>query len=140
MGHGVHFSQQNAEHTNFEDASFDVVASGLLMHETSRRGVNRIFSESRRLLKSGGVMMHMDPPQFIDMAPLKAFLAAWEAYNVNENFAGVYRDMDLAGEAIKAGFAEDAARVAMVDLVVPPEFQNYATPISQWPTVIAEKS
>lgn len=140
MGYGVHFSQQNAEHTNFEDESFDVVASALLMHETSRRGVRRIFSESHRLLKRGGVMMHMDPPQFIDMPPLKAFLAAWEAYNVNENFAGIYRDMDLPGETIKAGFAGDAAGVAMVDLVVPPEFQNYATPISQWPTVIAEKS
>ena len=139
MGYGVNFSQQNAEHTSFEAASFDVVASGLLMHETSRRGVNRIFSESHRLLKPGGVMMHMDPPQFIDMSPLKAFLAAWEAYNVNETFAGVYREMDLVGEAVKAGFAAPASRVAMVDLVVPPEFQNYATPISRWPTVIAEK-
>lgn len=139
MGYGVHFSQQNAENTNFEDESFDIVASGLLMHETSRRGVNRIFTESRRLLKPGGVMMHMDPPQFIDMPPLKAFLAAWEAYNVNEGFAGVYRDMDLASEARKAGFAEDSARVVLVDLVNPPEFQNYATPINQWPTVMAEK-
>ena len=139
MGYGVHFSQQNAENTNFEDDSFDVVASGLLMHETSRRGVNRIFTESRRLLKPGGVMMHMDPPQFVDMPPLTAFLAAWEAYNVNEAFAGIYRDMDLTDAARKAGFAEDRARVALVDLVNPPEFQNYATPISQWPTVIAEK-
>ena len=109
------------------------------MHETSRPGVNRIFTESRRLLKPGGVMMHMDPPQFIDMPPLKAFLAAWEAYNVNEAFAGVYRDMDLAAEARKAGFSEDSARVVLVDLVNPPEFQNYATPISRWPTVMAEK-
>jgi len=139
MGHCVHFSQQNAEQTNFEDESFDVVASGLLMHETSRPGVNRIFSESRRLLKPGGVMMHMDPPQFIDMPPLKAFLAAWEAYNVNEAFAGVYRDMDLVAEAVKAGFEEQKSSVAMVDLVNPPEFQNYATPITQWPTVLAEK-
>ena len=139
MGYGIHFSQQNAEQTNFDDESFDVVASGLLMHETSRHGVNRIFSECRRLLRPGGFMLHMDPPQFIDMPPLKAFLAAWEAYNVNETFAGVYRDMDLAAEAVKAGFAEHEARVAMVDLVAPPEFQNYATPISQWPTVIAEK-
>lgn len=139
MGQCVHFSQQNAEQTNFEDESFDVVASGLLMHETSKPGVNRIFTESRRLLKPGGVMMHMDPPQFVDMPPLKAFLAAWEAYNVNEAFAGVYRDMDLVAEAVKAGFSKESARVAMVDLVNPPEFQNYATPIASWPTVFGVK-
>ena len=102
MGVGIHLSQQNAEQTNFDDESFDVVTSGLLMHETSKKGVNRIFSESRRLLKQRGIMMHMDPPLFTEMTPLRAFLAAWEAYNVNEAFAGVYRDMDLVGEAVKA--------------------------------------
>ncbi len=139
MGVGIHLSQQNAEHTDFDAASFDIVASGLLMHETSIKGVNRIFSESRRLLKPGGVMMHMDPPMFTAMTPLRAFLAAWEAYNVNEAFAGVYREMDLVGEAVKAGFAEDEAELAQVELVVAPEFRNYGTPINEWPAIIAHK-
>ena len=139
MGVCIHLSQQNAELTSFEDESFDVVASGLLMHETSIKGVNRIFSESRRLLRPGGVMMHMDPPMFTDMTPLKAYLAAWEAYNVNEAFAGVYRDMDLVGEAVKAGFAEEQAALEQVELVVAPEFRNYGTPINEWPAIIAHK-
>ena len=139
MGVCIHLSQQNAEQTNFDDKSFDVVVSGLLMHETSKKGVNRIFSESRRLLKQQGIMMHMDPPLFAEMTPLRAFLAAWEAYNVNEAFAGVYRDMDLVDEAIKAGFAKDKARLMQVELVVAPEFRNYDTPISEWPAVVAEK-
>ncbi len=139
MGVGIHLSQQNAEQTNFDDESFDVVTSGLLMHETSKKGVNRIFSESRRLLKQRGIMMHMDPPLFTEMTPLRAFLAAWEAYNVNEAFAGVYRDMDLVGEAVKAGFAQEKSRLMPVNLVVAPEFRNYDTPIDEWPAIVAEK-
>lgn len=139
MGVRIHLSQQNAEQTNFEDESFDVVVSALLMHETSKPAVNRIFSESRRLLRPGGIMMHMDPPLFTDMTPLRAFLAAWEAYNVNEAFASVYRDMDLVDEGIKAGFPEENVKLMQVELVVAPEFQNYATPISEWPAIVAQK-
>ncbi len=139
MGACIHLSQQNAEQTNFDAGSFDVVASGLLMHETSKRALNRIFSESRRLLKSGGIMMHMDPPLFTEMTPLRAFLAAWEAYNVNEAFAGVYRDVDLVSEAVKAGFTKDKVKLMPVELVVAPEFRNYGTPINKWPAVVAEK-
>ena len=137
MGVCVHLSQQNAEHTSFEDDSFDVIASGLMMHETSKPGVNRIFAESRRLLKPGGIMMHMDPPLFTEMTPLRAFLAAWEVYNVNEAFAGVYREMDLVSEAVKAGFAKDQTQLMQVELVVAPEFRNYGTPINEWPAIVA---
>jgi ubiquinone/menaquinone biosynthesis C-methylase UbiE len=137
MGVGIHLSQQNAEHTDFDAASFDIVASGLLMHETSIKGVNRVFAESRRLLKPGGVMMHMDPPMFTEMTPLRAFLAAWEVYNVNEAFAGVYREMDLVGEAVKAGFAAGKTELSQVELVVAPKFRNYGTPINEWPAIIA---
>ena len=139
MGVCIHLSQQNAEQTNFDAESFDVVASGLLMHETSKRALNRIFLESRRLLKPGGTMMHMDPPLFTEMPPLQAFLAAWEVYNVNETFAGVYRDMDVVSEAVTAGFAKDKARLMLVELVAAPQFRNYGTPINEWPTVVAEK-
>ena len=109
------------------------------MHETSKQALNRIFLESRRLLKPGGTMMHMDPPLFTEMPPLQAFLAAWEVYNVNETFAGVYRDMDVVSEAVTAGFAKDKARLMLGELVAAPQFRNYGTPINEWPTVVAEK-
>ena len=84
-------------------------------------------------------MMHMDPPLFTEMVPLRAFLAAWEVYNVTETFAGVYRDMDVVSEAVTAGFTKDKARLMPVELVVVPEFRNYDTPINEWPAVVAEK-
>jgi ubiquinone/menaquinone biosynthesis C-methylase UbiE len=96
-----YFSQKNAENTNFEDGSFDVVLSHIMMHETSTKAVVRIFLESRRLLKDGGVMMHMDTPRLKELPPLGSFLAEWEVYNNNERFGGTYREMDIAAEAVK---------------------------------------
>lgn len=107
LGVAVHFSQQNAEDTNFEDESFDMVMSHILLHETSRKAIQNIFDESYRLLKPGGIMMHMDLPQFQDEPPLERFLSAWEIYNNNEHFYGQLREMDLVDVCKKAGFKEE---------------------------------
>ena len=107
LGVAVHFSQQNAEHTNFEDESFDVVTSHILLHETSRKAIQNLFNESYRLLKPGGIMMHMDLPQFQDDPPLERFLSAWEIYNNNEHFYGQLREMDLIDVCQKAGFKDE---------------------------------
>lgn len=110
LGVAVHFSQQNAEHTTYEDESFDIVVSHILLHETSRKAIQKIFDESYRLLKPGGIMMHMDLPQFKDESPLDRFLSAWEIYNNNEHFYGQLREMDLVDVRRKAGFKDDNIR------------------------------
>ena len=139
LGLCIHFSQQNAEHTDFEAGSFDLITGGLLMHETSNSAVHEIFKECHRLLAETGVMAHMDPPQFREMPPLQAFLAAWEAYNANEFFAGTYRDMDLVAAAVAAGFGEPDSIMAAVPLLEMPKFQNYNTSYAQWPAIVAVK-
>lgn len=103
----VHFSQQNAEHTNFEDESFDIVMSHILLHETSRTAIQNVFNESYRLLKPGGVMMHMDLPQAHGQPPLEGFLFEWEIYNNNEHFFAQLRDMDMPELCRKAGFKDE---------------------------------
>ena len=90
----------------FPDHSFDAVVSHWLMHETYFDAVPKIFAETRRLLKPGGIMMHFDLPRFCDMEPVNAFLASWEARNVAEYFAADYRVMDIVGEAQKAAASE----------------------------------
>src|SRR5262249_46772324 len=45
LGVPAHFMQQNAERTSFEDGSFDLVFSRILLHETSRKALPRIFAE-----------------------------------------------------------------------------------------------
>ena len=59
FGVPVHFSQQNAEHTNFSAASFDLIVSHIMLHETSARALPEIFAECRRILKPGGLMLHL---------------------------------------------------------------------------------
>ncbi len=107
LGTAIHFSQQNAEHTNYEDESFDLITSHILLHETSRTALQNIFNESYRLLKPGGIMMHMDLPQFREDTPLDQFLSAWEIYNNNEHFYAQLRETDLVEVCKTAGFKEE---------------------------------
>ena len=51
LGRRVHFSQQNAESTNFRDESFDLIVSHILLHETSAKAVRNIMRECHRLLQ-----------------------------------------------------------------------------------------
>jgi ubiquinone/menaquinone biosynthesis C-methylase UbiE len=63
MGAAVHLAQDDAEATRYPDGSFDLVFSAVLMHETSAAAILRIVAESRRLLASGGVAIHLEVPQ-----------------------------------------------------------------------------
>ncbi len=139
IGIPVHFSQQNAEETTFEESSFDLVVSHIMMHETSASAVSRIFAESRRILKPGGVMLHLDLPRLDTLSPVESFLASWEVYNNNEAFGGTYRTMDVLAEAEKAGFGANDIRIDHVDFIDPPKLNNYQTKISTWPAVVGEK-
>ena len=62
LGARVHFSQQNAEVTDFPDASFDIVYSCVALHEASMPAVVNILGESRRLLRPGGIAVHLEVP------------------------------------------------------------------------------
>lgn len=62
VGVGIHFSQQNAEQTNFPDNHFDMVVSSAMLHETSHAALPRIMAECLRILKPGGVVIHLEVP------------------------------------------------------------------------------
>ena len=108
LGVPVTLVQANAEYTEFEDGAFDLVASCLLLHETSAKALPRILAESRRLLAPGGLMAHFDVPQVRELEPLQAFLASWEEENNNENFSHLIRELDLAIPAQEAGWPASA--------------------------------
>jgi len=107
MGVDVHFSQQNAERTNFAAGSFDLVFSRILLHETSAEAVPRIFAECHRLLRPGGVMIHSDAPQFDELDPYAQSLRDWDATVNNEPFMEGYYSMALEPAFVAAGFAAD---------------------------------
>ena len=104
MGLDVNFAQMNAECTQFEDGSFDLVVSHILLHETSGKAMPRVFEECFRVLKPSGLMIHADLPPFDLMDPFTQFILDNETYYNNEPFWGAMRDMDQVALATKAGF------------------------------------
>ncbi|MBL8644232.1 MAG: methyltransferase domain-containing protein [Rhodospirillaceae bacterium] len=104
LGKKIHFSQQNAEKTNFADGSFDLVVSNILFHETSRTALPRILAETRRLLRPGGLMIHLEVDQFASLDLWRQIVFDAETYNNNEPFWSTYRDMDLLNVTESAGW------------------------------------
>lgn len=107
MGHAVHFSQQDASSLNYEDNSFDLVVSHILLHETSGKAMPKIFEECYRILKPGGLMIHADLPPFENMDAYQQFILDNETYYNNEPFWGAMRDLDQIEMSVKAGFDRD---------------------------------
>ncbi len=107
MGAEVSFQQRDAAHTGYEDNSFDLIVSHILLHETSGKAMPQIFKECHRILKPGGVMIHADLPPFDHSDLFSEFILDNETYYNNEPFWGPMRDMDQIQLAINAGFAAD---------------------------------
>ena len=106
-GRAIHFSQQNAESTNFEDRTFDLVVSTGLLHETSRKAMPQIMRECFRLLRPGGLMVHGESRQYPDMDPYDAALHDWGTHYNAEPFMTTMHETDLVQVALDAGFKRE---------------------------------
>jgi ubiquinone/menaquinone biosynthesis C-methylase UbiE len=120
LGLTVHLSQQNAEHLDYPDNYFDVVASALLFHETSRPAVKRIFEECFRVLKPGGVAIHFDGFYTGPQEPILEFLGLWEVYNNNEKFLAALRTLDVVKMNEDIGFADVGFQTSPFVIDLPP--------------------
>ena len=119
LGVTAHFSQQNAEKTDFSNETFDLVTSCLFLHETSHDAIPKIINESYRVLKPGGWMIHLDVYPFHRdvVEPLYDFLKDWEVTNNNENFSGALRNMDLQKIFEDAGFSKESIEFTSAEAV-----------------------
>ena len=109
-GRTVHFSQQNAERTDFPDGHFDLIVSHLLFHETSTRALPRIIDECHRLLRPGGVMVHLELGlPYKDMDLFEEVMHDWQTRNNGEPFWTVINTTDTAAMAREAGFSSAAS-------------------------------
>lgn len=115
LGRAVHYSQQNAEQTDFPTGHFDLVVSHIMLHELSTAALPRVFAECRRLLRPGGIMLHVEVP--VRYSRLDAFeqaLSDWDTDFNNEPFWAGLHATDLAAVARVSGF--DQAELFDVDL------------------------
>lgn len=120
MGLPVHFSQQNAETIDFEDNSFDLVVSHILLHETSSAAIKNIIRECHRVLKPGGMMLHVETPPYEGMEPFDTFLFDWDSENNNEPFWRKSHLLDLEALAKDSGFQNHKP----LQIMVPSAFQE----------------
>lgn len=105
MDLAIHFSQQNAERTNFADESFDLITSSVMLHETSTKAMHAIFAECHRLLRPGGVMVHLEVPIRREHVGLwEQMRCDFEAHYNNEPFMSAISRTDYVAIAERAGF------------------------------------
>lgn len=111
MGIGnVTWIQADAEDlSQFDDESFDWVQTTMFLHETSGQAMRKIFAETRRLLKPGGVVIHVEQPQYGEDMPLyEQAMRDWDAFYNNEPFWTTMHELDIDAMMQGAGFNKDA--------------------------------
>ena len=105
----VTFVQADASDlSRYPDASFDWVQTTMFLHELSYASMRAIFRESYRLLKTGGVVLHVEQPQYAaDMPLFEQAMRDWDAFYNNEPFWSTLHEIDLDAYLVEAGFASD---------------------------------
>jgi SAM-dependent methyltransferase len=94
--------------SRFEDESFDWVQTTMFLHELSFASMKAIFRESWRVLRPGGVVLHVEQPQYAPEMPLfEQAMRDWDAFYNNEPFWSTMHEIDLDGFMVEAGFARE---------------------------------
>lgn len=101
----AHFAQQNAEKTEFSNNSFDLVVSHILLHEIPCGSRKKVFAESYRLLKPGGIMIHLESNLFLSPSNMVArYFRDTEVWVNSEPYLGSSQFNDFSDYALSAGF------------------------------------
>lgn len=101
--------QARAEDTKFDDASFDLVTSYILLHEVPAKIVKAIFAEAFRLLKPGGDLLMSDVARYSDLNKLDVWRADQGARNGGEPHWRASASLDLGQVARDVGFVDVTA-------------------------------
>lgn len=119
----ITFLQADAEDLGrFPDGYFDWVQTTMFLHELSGKALPRILKELTRVLAPGGLILHLEQPQYSDEMPLyEQFIRDWDAFNNNEPFWSAMHALDLKQQMIDAGIPREALFVTGVKAVVDKE-------------------
>jgi len=107
QGQAVEFRQMCADSLAYPNASFDMVWSSMFLHELSKKTRAAAFAEAFRVLRPGGLMLHMELPPNGAMDAYDGFYLDWDSYYNSEPFYKGYRDENPLELCLRAGFAAD---------------------------------
>jgi SAM-dependent methyltransferase len=108
-----HFSQQNAEGTDFPDGHFDLIVSSFFFHEIPVWATKKVLAECHRLLRPGGLMVHQELPAHHLVDAWENYFWNWDTRNNNEPAYTAWRNQDPIALMDKAGF-DPAASFALI--------------------------
>ena len=109
-GVGVHFAEMDAGATTLPDASVDLIVSIIMFHETTAAQVHDILRECWRLLRPGGLVLHLDVPYQPHRMPLiKQVSNHWQVRHNGEPFWTGFAELDMAAELVRAGFDQGSS-------------------------------
>jgi ubiquinone/menaquinone biosynthesis C-methylase UbiE len=104
-GLAIEFHECDAASTGLPDESFDLITSIIMFHETSEAQVGPILEECWRLLRPGGLILHLDIPYHPHRTALvKQATNDWQVLHNGEPFWTGFVDLDMAAELAEAGF------------------------------------
>jgi ubiquinone/menaquinone biosynthesis C-methylase UbiE len=107
QGADVQFVQMCADRLDYPDASFDLVWSSMFLHELSKKQRAAALAEAYRVLRPGGLMLHMELPPNDEMSAFDGFYLDWDSWYNEEPYYKGYRDETPRENCVKAGFAAE---------------------------------
>lgn len=115
IGTAAKFHQMDATKLDFPDETFDIVWSSMFFHEVPLKNIPKILKECHRVLKKGGLMLHMELPPNQALTPYDGFYLDWDSWYNEEPFYKTFRDQDPRKLCVDAGFAAEKFQ----EIVVP---------------------
>ncbi len=103
----VSFKQMDATKIAMPDNSVDLVWSSMFLHELPVKDIRAVFREAHRVLRPGGMMLHMELPPNDQMTAYDGFYLDWDSWYNNEPYYKAFRDLHFRDELVEAGFDAD---------------------------------
>jgi ubiquinone/menaquinone biosynthesis C-methylase UbiE len=89
----------------FQDESFDLVITSMFLHELSYSSLRAVLRETYRVLRPGGIVLHIEQPQYAASMPLfEQAMRDWDGFYNNEPFWSMLHEMDLDSFMCESGF------------------------------------